>query len=534
MLPPPFFLMAATSVSGSDSALWLKRFWWLLAAVVAVRVAVTFLFVQGADLAGDEAYYWDWGRRPDWGYYSKPPMIGWMMGAIGWLTGDAEWGIRFGALLLGTVTLVVIHRIALVLFDARTAFLTAALVLLTLANAGLNLLLTIDAPLLLCWTLGLLLFWYAAQKPACNVRWLVLALVIGIGTLSKQMMLAFPVLMIAFAAVSREDRALLKNVRMWAAIVLGMAFIIPVLQWNQEHAWITLEHTKHHFDGETRSFGKWISRTLENVALQGLIYTPVTFVALIMAMCVAVRARRQISRAALFLMVASVPALVCFALLSLRQRINPNWPAAFFVPAFVLAAAWMRGLVAERPAPVWKWLSLAVGGTLVLLAHVGLVVVFTTDLKGLKKLADIRGWREAGIEAQKFLDRVPRPEKTFVMALGHRYHAAQMAFYMPSHPRLYRWEPSGTPQSQYEIWPGPEERIGYDALILDPSPGEGMLLSPDMVAVFEKVERLGTIRIPLGQTERVFSVYLGRNLQTWKVVTAGGQGGKDRHDAKGE
>ena len=187
--------------SDPESPTWLKRFWWLLAAVFIARIGVTLMFVDGADLAGDEAYYWDWGRRPDWCYYSKPPMIGWLMGVIGWLTGNAEWGIRFAALLLGTATLVIVHRMALVMFDARTAFLAALLVLLTIANAGLNLLFTIDAPLLLFWTLALLLFWFAAQKPACNTRWLALALVIGLGTLSKQMMLAFPGLMLLFAAV---------------------------------------------------------------------------------------------------------------------------------------------------------------------------------------------------------------------------------------------------------------------------------------------------------------------------------------------
>lgn len=503
--------------SDSNSALWLKRFWWLVAAVVIVRMGVTLMFVNGADLAGDEAYYWDWGRRPDWGYYSKPPMIGWMMGGIGWLTGNAEWGIRFGAMLLGTLTLILVHRIALVLFDARTAFLAALLVLLTLANAGLNLLLTIDAPLLLCWTLGLLLFWFAAQKPTCNIRWGALALVIGIGTLSKQMMLAFPVLMLLFAAVSRQDRGLLRNARMWIAIVVGMAFIIPVLKWNQEHAWITLEHTKHHFDTQSLGIGKWLGRTLENVGLQALIYTPVTFVAMIVAMRVAVRERKRLTRPVLFLLLACAPALVLFALLALRQRINPNWPGAFFVPAFVLVAAWMRGLLPTAANPGWQRWSLRVGGALVILVHIALVVIFTTDLKGIKKLADIRGWREAGIEGQKFLDQVPNPEKTFVMALGHRYHAAQMAFYMPSHPRLYRWEPSGTPQSQYEVWPGPEERIGQDALIFDPSTA-GPMLSQEIVAVFEKVERIGLIRIPLGQTQREFAVYLGTNLKTWKAV----------------
>ena len=504
--------------SDPDSPTWLKRFWWLLAAVFIARIGVTLMFVDGADLAGDEAYYWDWGRRPDWCYYSKPPMIGWLMGVIGWLTGNAEWGIRFAALLLGTATLVIVHRMALVMFDVRTAFLAALLVLLTIANAGLNLLFTIDAPLLLFWTLGLLLFWFAAQKPTCNVRWLALALVIGLGTLSKQMMLAFPGLMLLFAAFSREDRGLLRNPRMWLAMVAGMAFIIPVLKWNQEHAWITLEHTKHHFDTKELGFMKWIGRTLENVGLQALIYTPVTFAALVAAMIAATRQRAALTRPALFLLLTSAPVLAIFAVLALRQRINPNWPAAFFVPAFILAAAWMCGRLPTTAHAAWQRWSLRVGGALVVLVHIVLVVVFTTDLKSINKLSSIRGWREAGIEAQKFLDQVPQPDKTFVMALGHRYHAAEMAFYMPSHPRLYRYEASGTVQSQYEIWPGPEERIGYDALILDPSAGKGLLQNPLFTEAFETLEHRGEIRIPLGKETREFSVFLGRNLKSWEAV----------------
>ena len=525
----------------SDSSTWLKRFWWLLAAVFIARIGLMLLFVQEVDLAGDEAYYWDWGRRPDWCYYSKPPMIGWMMGIIGWLTGNSEWGIRFAALLLGTATLVIIHRIALVLFDARTAYLASVLVLLTLASAALNLLLTIDAPLLLCWTLGLLLFWLAAQKPTCNTRWLALALVIGIGTLSKQMMLAFPAFMLIFAAVSSEDRALLRNPRMWLAILCGMAFIIPVLLWNQRHAWITLEHTKHHFNADKMDFKHWLGRTGQNIGLQALIYTPVSFLALIAAMLAAVKHRKVLTRSLLFLTLASAPALACFALLSLRQNINPNWPAAFFVPAFILAAAWLGGLMSKTSHPTWQRWSLRVGKILTFTGHILLVGVicatppfWEATLKvtnswfgdkaaekmtgALHKLGGIRGWREVGIEAQKYLDQVPQPENTFVMALGHRYHAAEMAFYMPSHPRLYRWEPSNTVQSQYEIWPGPEERIGSDALILEPGPVAALLQNKLFTTAFEKLEYRGKIHIPLGKEAREFSVYLGDSLKQWKPV----------------
>ena len=31
------------------------------------------------DLAPDEAHYWDWSRRLDWCYYSKGPLVAWLI-----------------------------------------------------------------------------------------------------------------------------------------------------------------------------------------------------------------------------------------------------------------------------------------------------------------------------------------------------------------------------------------------------------------------------------------------------------------------
>ena len=486
---------------------------WLL-VILAVRTGVMLLVVNGADLAGDEAYYWDWGRRPDWGYYSKPPMIGWMMAVIGWLTGHAEWGIRAAALLLGTVMLSVTWRLARDLFGGAVAELAVLLILLTPGNAGLCLLLTIDAPLLLAWTLGLWLYWRAASEPQSWLRWLSLGLVIGFGCLSKQMMLVFPLIMVVHAAVSREDRGLLKNPRFWCAIVLGLVFMIPNLWWNSQHGWITLEHTKHHFDAQSMSWGRWLGRFGENVGLQALIYTPVLFVALVVVLWQRFRGFGQLSREQLYLWLFSAPALACFLMLALRQRINPNWPAAFFVPAILLTAEWLL----QAAHAGWRRWTLRVAVALAIVIHVALIVTMSTGLKSIGKVAGLRGWKESGIQADAFLAKMPRPANTFVMALGHRYHAAWMSFYMPSHPRLYRWEASGTPQSQYEVWPGPEERIGDDALILDPTPGEGMLLPAEIKKAFERVERIGTISVPLGEEKREFGVYRAEKLQTWEPI----------------
>ncbi len=502
----------------SDSDLWTRRFWTLLACVFVFRAAFMLFFCAQADLAGDEAYYWDWGRQPDWGYYSKPPLIGWLMGLVGWLTGASDWGVRGLSLLLGTGTLAALFVLTRSLYDARTGFLAAALILLTPASAGLNLFLTIDAPLLLLWTTALLVFWFAAQKPSCWTRWIVLALIIGIGTLSKQMMLVFPLLMVLFAAVSREDRGLLKNPRLWIAIAIGALFLTPVLWWNQQHQWITLEHTKHHFDTKQLGVGKWIVRTLEWPGVQALVYSPVTWAALISVVWLGLTHWKTMARRERYLLVTSAPALLIFTLLALRQRINPNWPAVFYVPAFILVAAWFSGHLPFGKAEAWKKWTLRVAAVFAVILHIAIPVTFLTSLKGHKKLAELQGWRETGRQAGAFLEKVPRPAETFVLTLGHRYNAAQMAFNMPQNPRTYRWEPSGVPMSQYEVWPGPEERLGDDALIFSEGGNFVGQLPAAVTDCFEKTERLGRVEVPLGQTQRLFDVFLGHRLKSWKTI----------------
>lgn len=501
-----------TSLNDS-SPNWTRRFWTLLAYVLVFRLFFTLFFCSQADLAGDEAYYWDWGRQFDWGYYSKPPMIGWIMGVVGRLTGDTDWGIRIAALLLGTGTLIAFFALTRSIYDARTGFIAAALMLMTPASTGLNLFLTIDAPLLLTWTLALLLFWSAAKSPTSWPRWFLLALVIGVGTLSKQMMLVFPLLMVVFAAVSGEDRALLKNPRLWTAIIIGALFLLPVIHWQQQHQWITLEHTAHHFDTKSLDFLHWLTRTLEWPGVQALVYTPVTWVALMIVLWSGLSGWKSMDRRARYLLLFSAPALLIFTLLALRQRINPNWPAVFYVPAFILLAAWFtEHLPFGKPANWQKW-TFRVAGAITVILHLVVPMTFLTSLKGHKKLAELRGWKETGEQAGKFLDKVPRPENTFVLALGHRYSAAQMAFNMPQHPRTYRYEPSAHPMSQYEIWPGPEEHLGDDALIFN----QGAL--PKMVSdCFENTESLGRVEVPLGDTTRIYQVFLGHSLKSWKKI----------------
>src|SRR5690606_4351095 len=71
-------------------------FLFVLVAVTAARIVALFYIPLG--LYFDEAQYWAWSRSFEWGYFTKPPLIAWVIGATTFLAGtDAEWAVRLGA-----------------------------------------------------------------------------------------------------------------------------------------------------------------------------------------------------------------------------------------------------------------------------------------------------------------------------------------------------------------------------------------------------------------------------------------------------
>ena len=96
-----------------------RRVWWgLLAVASALHLAIALL----TPVSGDEAYYWDWSRQLDWGYYSKPPMIAWLIAASTSLIGSTTLAVRLPAVLLGTVGLIFVYLLASRLYGGKAGF----------------------------------------------------------------------------------------------------------------------------------------------------------------------------------------------------------------------------------------------------------------------------------------------------------------------------------------------------------------------------------------------------------------------------
>src|SRR2546429_4732415 len=91
--------------------------WRALAALLIVGAAVLHVVYLAhdcpVDLAPDEAHYWDWSRHLDWSYYSKGPLVAYLIRfsvtvAGTWserLTGNCMLAVRLPAVACGSLLL---------------------------------------------------------------------------------------------------------------------------------------------------------------------------------------------------------------------------------------------------------------------------------------------------------------------------------------------------------------------------------------------------------------------------------------------
>ncbi len=83
--------------------------WRLLAAVLILGAAGLHVLYLAhdcpLDLAQDEAHYWDWSRHLDWSYYSKGPLVAWLIRGGCELFGNTALGVRLPAVGCGALLL---------------------------------------------------------------------------------------------------------------------------------------------------------------------------------------------------------------------------------------------------------------------------------------------------------------------------------------------------------------------------------------------------------------------------------------------
>ncbi len=478
--------------------------WWFLGAVLIVRTA--FILISPVDLIADESYYWDWSRRLDFGYYSKPPMIAW----INWLSssvlGVNEFAVRFPAALFGTIGLIWVFQLGAKLFSFRVGLFSVILLSLTPGQTVMSFLMTIDAPFLFFWVATLYSFWMMTSDKNPKFRWCALtALWLGLGLLSKQTMLGFLPLGGLFLLLTPSRRHLCYSPRVWGTALFGLLFLIPVLYWNYQNDWITFEHTASHFQETSVALSTRLARFGEFILGQIGVVSPVLWFAVMATLFAAFRQFPRLTDAERYLLCFSGVPLVAIIILSATRRLEPNWPAACYPAGVILASSVLLGrstitdLFKNRDRLMkscWR-----TGLAFSLATYAAITVVPSSPLAGspIDITARLRGWKQLAIrfdELQKQNGLSDSNNNRLIISTAGRDITSALAFYLPDQPLIPFWSQDDAGiQCQYDLWDRPDLKQHSEAIIVtevDP------VLPESLDKSYAQWDSLGIISVRLG------------------------------------
>ena len=133
---------------------------------VALVVKFFAILTTGFDFFGDEAQYWIWSQNLDFGYYSKPPLLAWIIGVFSFLFGNAFEVLKIIPISLYILSSIVVGFISQELYNnKKLALLSGATFYLLPAVSVSSFLISTDVVLILFWSLSLLFLIKVRKNP---------------------------------------------------------------------------------------------------------------------------------------------------------------------------------------------------------------------------------------------------------------------------------------------------------------------------------------------------------------------------------
>jgi 4-amino-4-deoxy-L-arabinose transferase-like glycosyltransferase len=482
-----------------------------LAVLTAVRLAI--LASGVVELSGDEAHYWEWSRRLDWCYYSKPPGVAVLIRAGTFLFGDTELGVRFLAPVLSLLSSVVIYLLGARVYGRRVGLVAAVLLQIIPAVSFYGLGMTPDTPLIFFWLLSLY-FLHRAWSGGAASDWLLLAVALGLGLLSKYAIAFMYIPAALLLATTRQGRLRLRTPWPYLSLVLSLLFFLPVIVWNSRHGWVMFRHDLGHTK-LAQGWGLSPGTFLEFAGGQLGVITPIVAVLILYLL---IQRRREDP----FCFWLTIPLLIGFLLKSFQGKVQANWPMV----------AWLAGLVPladflvhhYRPLNIRQKQLVSAGLIIPAVATLFLHVPFLTmnvpwpgKSHPLKKLL---GWRQLGAEVTRIARSMDQP--CFILA-DYYMTASELAFYTEGRPTVYCVN-LGRRMNQYDIWQGfgaPNAKVCVGEP-LDKLVGQNAVyvtegdMHPGLVRAFDRAKPQPiTIRTKSGRPLKTFVAYRCYNFKGW-------------------
>jgi 4-amino-4-deoxy-L-arabinose transferase-like glycosyltransferase len=494
---------------------------------VFVAVSLVRASLLGAfDLMPQSAYYATYAEHPALSYYDHPPMIGWLLWSWFSLFGKSAIVLRIAVFTTTLVTQLLVYALAGGLLRSRReeaaegpdADGARGRALALFATTGmitqLSFIAVPDVPLLLFWTLALLLLHRILFESRTGL-WPAAGLAMGLALLGKYTAVYLQGGLLLFLLASPDHRRHLRTAGPWLALLVAHLVALPVYVWNARHGFASFAYQSVGRAAEVTRFD-W-DDALGFLGSQVLVFLPVPLFAFLwLAGRDTWRALRgsvgigrtpsasPVGAERLFLLCFSVPVFATCIALSTVTWVKSNWP----MPAYVAATLLVATAVGRR-AVRWHLVTSA-------FLHAVLVVQLLWYPIPVESDDTWYGWSEL---AERVEERIEEYPGVFVFSADNYKTTAELRFYAPEL-EVYGMNVIGWNALHFEyIGEDPADLAGRDALFvrseddLEPSAKTERYLG-QVREFFESVREVEPIEIRRGEeTVRLFRVFVCRSYR---------------------
>ncbi|MBI5025518.1 MAG: glycosyltransferase family 39 protein [Nitrospirae bacterium] len=487
------------------------------------------------ELSPDEAHYWEWSRRLDLSYYSKGPVIAYLIAVTTGLLGDSTFAVRLLAPLFLALCSIFVYKLTMELFnDSKKAFFAGLLPQITPLFAAFGVVMTIDSPFIFFWTLSLYLFWKAVTSNAlCVMRnvsnkkthhssrsesspdtdklrgastlithhgfgfWLLLGLTVGLGLLTKYTMAFFYLCAFLFIIFSKENRFWLRRKEPYVAFALCLLIFSPVIIWNANYDWVTIRHTAgqaHIAEGVKISFKHFF----EFLGSQIGVISPLLFLLTIYGAIKNLSSRFTV-HSSRFLFWFWAPVLGFFLVKSLQGKVQANWAMAAYITAFIAAADFFLSRELKKGMKVFLSIALSLAFIMTMVAHYS--EYFNLPVKK-DPASRLMGWKSLGEKAGEVYNDMALKGPVFIFSDSYQV-SSELAFYTPGHPRTYCVN-LGRRMNQYDIWGGFNNLLGQNAIFVKIGTGD---FPQELRNAFDSYEQERLIVMRKGRVIREYGIF---------------------------
>jgi 4-amino-4-deoxy-L-arabinose transferase-like glycosyltransferase len=415
------------------------------------------LHFDNTDLFVDEAQYWLWSQNIDFGYYSKPPMIAWIIRAMTEISGSTSiFWIRLCGPLVHMATALVLMKTAKRFVGAEVEGWTGV-TYITLPGVALSSVFFSTDVVLLFFLAVALLAYFGLTRQRSIGRALLMGIAVGCAFLSKYAILfvvpggLIALMLMPSASIAWRD--------FFISAAAAVAVASPNLWWNVMHDATTVKHTT--------SIAHWsapgidLRHGIEFFAAQFGVVGPIVFLAILWAVYRAIRGNSNAFEKLLIWL--SVPVILLITFQAVVAKAYANWAVTAYVAGTILAV-WLL----HREWPKGLRVSLAINGFASIFFP--LAAVFAHQLVLPNGDEAMKRYLGRSAISRKAGD-LARQSGTTIIVSDSRDILADMFHTLRTEPlRIYARPPAGAPENYYEQTFALPGDISQDVLFVTTQP----------------------------------------------------------------